>query len=189
MLGRGLATDLRFCERLTLRNMAGLVRYALLRLRYRNFRVGLFFVDRGADIRIGPRAQIQLGNRVRMMRDFTGSWHGQVTIGDDAFFNRGCHIAVHKALRIGNNCIFGEMVSIHDENHVVERGDRVFSERGHVSAPITIGNNVWVGAKATILPGVVIGDNAVIGAGAVVTRDVPAYAVAVGIPARVIREY
>lgn len=92
------------------------------------------------------------------------------------------------SLEIGDNSIFGERVSIHDENHVIGCGPEPIASRGWETAPIVIGKNVWVGSKATILQGVRIGDNAVIGANAVVTRDVPANSVAVGIPARVIRQ-
>lgn len=57
-----------------------------------------------------------------------------------------------------------------------------------IAKPITVGNNVWIGAHSTVLAGVTIGDNAVIGAGSVVTRDIPANVVAVGVPCRVMRE-
>jgi acetyltransferase-like isoleucine patch superfamily enzyme len=185
--GHGTATGWP-AARFTARNLAGLLRYLLLRLRYRNFRVGLFFVDRGADIRIGPAARVRFGRGTRFMRDFSGHFYGEVTIGANVFFNRGCNIVVHEALFIGDNCLFGEMVSIHDENHVAGRGPEPLSSRGFLTAPVVIGANVWVGAKATIVPGVHIGNNAIIGANAVVTRDVPANTVAVGIPARVVRE-
>lgn len=174
--------------RITLRHLTGLCRYLWLRLRFRHFRVGLFFVDRGADLWIGPHAEVRLGRGVRFMRDFTGHFYGRVEIGENVFFNRGCNIIVHESLFIGKNCLFGEMVSIHDENHVAGRGPEPLSSRGFVTAPVVIGQNVWIGAKATILPGVRIGDNAVIGANAVVTRDVPANCIAVGVPARVVRE-
>lgn len=175
-------------RRLTARNLSALYRYVWLRLRYRNLGVGVFFVDRGADIIIGSHAQISFGHGLRFMRDFTGHIYGRVTIGDGVFFNRGCHVVVHEGLSIGNHCLFGELVSIHDDNHIPGRGSEPIASRGVRTAPITIGDNVWVGAKATVLPGVSIGDNAVIGANAVVTRDIPANTIAVGIPARVVRE-
>jgi acetyltransferase-like isoleucine patch superfamily enzyme len=90
-------------------------------------------------------------------------------------------------LVIGDHCLFGEGVSIHDENHRGGRGDLPVARRGFTTAPIFIGRNVWVGAKATILQGVTIGDNAIVGAHAVVTRDVPANMLALGVPARVAR--
>lgn len=173
--------------RVSTRNLMGLGRYLVLRCRHRNLRVGLFFVDRGFDIQIEPHAVITFGHGVRFLRDFTGHFAGRVTIGHNVFFNRGCHVVAHESLVIGNNCLFGERVSIHDENHVPDSSPAPIVSRGFRTAPIIIGNNVWVGAKATILPGVTIGDNAVIGAHAVVTRDIPPNSVAVGIPARVIK--
>ena len=173
---------------LTVRNWAGFCRYILLRLRFHNLRVGLFFLDRGAHMDVGPNARIRFGRGVRFMRDFTGHFYGDVTVGDGVFFNRGCYVAAYSGLTIGNHCLFGEGVSIHDENHVVGRGFEPIATRGFEVKPIVIGNNVWAGAKATILQGVHIGDNAVIGANAVVTRDVPADTIVGGIPARVLRE-
>ncbi|MBC8076121.1 MAG: hypothetical protein H7Y32_08620 [Chloroflexales bacterium] len=79
------------------------------------------------------------------------------------------------------------MVSIHDENHIPGRGPEPIAQRGFRCAPVVIGRNVWVGAKATILQGVTIGDGAVVAAGAVVTRDVAAYTLVAGVPARPIR--
>ena len=172
--------------RLSARNVAGLWRYVLFRLRFRHLRVGLFYLDRGAFLLVGPNARVNFGKRVRFMRDFSCSFQGRVTIGNDVYFGRGCTLSAHEEIRIGDNCVFAEHVSIHDENHVM-RGSEPIAARGYVCAPIVIGNNVWVGAKATILQGVTIGDNAVIGANAVVTRNVPADSVAVGIPARVVR--
>lgn len=176
-----------FLSRLTLRNMLGLYRYVKFRVSYPQLRVGLFFVDRGYNIRFGPDAQVRFGVGVRFMRDCNIDFHRQVTIGNNVYFNRGCSIMSHRSLTIGDNCLFGEYVSIHDEDHVIGLGPEPISTRGFVSAPIVIGKNVWVGAKATILKNVTIGDNAVVAAHAVVTRDVPAGTIVGGIPARVIR--
>ena len=166
-------------------SLAYLWRYALLRWRYRALRVGFFAMERGASIGVAPQARLRFGRGIHMGRDFSGSFIGQVSIGDDVFFDRGCYVVARHALSIGDNCFFAEMVTIHDENHIVGRGSEPVAERGFTEAPVVIGNNVWVGPKATILQGVHIGDNAVIGANAVVTRDVPANTVATGIPARV----
>lgn len=97
-------------------------------------------------------------------------------------------MVVREGLSVGDHTLFGEGVSIHDDNHVAGRGPEPIASRGFEARPITIGANVWVGAKAVILLGVRIGDNAVVGAGAVVTRDVPACTVVAGVPARIIRE-
>ncbi len=177
-----------FIRRLTPHNLAGLSRYLALRLRYRRLRVGLFYIGSSGDIEVGPRAHVSFGPRLRIMRNFTGRFYGRVTIGDDVFFNEGCHVVVLEGLSIGNHCLFGEMVAIHDENHIPGRGPVPIVARGVVTSPIVIGNNVWVGAKSTILSGVHIGDNAVIGANTVVTRDVPPNVIVAGNPTRIIRE-
>lgn len=181
----GVATVIR---RFTPRNLAGLFRYLALRVRHRRLRAGLFYIGSGGDFQVGPRAHVSLGSGLRIMRNFTGQFYGRVTIGDDVFFNQGCHVVALEELRIGDHCLFGEMVTIYDENHIPGREATPIAARGIVTAPIVIGNNVWVGAKSTILQGVHIGDNVVVGANTVVTRDVPANVVVAGNPARVIRE-
>jgi acetyltransferase-like isoleucine patch superfamily enzyme len=92
-----------------------------------------------------------------------------------------------ESIEIGEDCLIAEMVSIRDHNHRFDRLDVPVRCQGMASAPIRIGRNVWIGGKATIIKGVTIGDNAVIGANAVVTHDVPANSIAVGVPARVIK--
>ena len=179
-------------RRLTWRNLAGLARWLRLRAASRGpLHSGLFFLDRGADLRIDPGAEVRIGGGVRIMRDFTGNWHGRVVIGDNVFFNRGCHTAVQRELTIGNGCLFGEKVSIHDEDHLfgAEYVAVPLPDRPMRTAPVRIGNDVWVGAKATIVAGVSIGDGAVIAAHSVVTRDVPPNTLVAGTPARVIRSW
>ena len=173
-------------RRLTYDNVRAMVRYLFLRVQYRNLNTGLFYIGSNSELMIGPSAHVHFGYGVEFMRDCTLHFQGEVNIGNKVFFNRACHIVSLQALTIGDCSIFGEKVSIHDENHDIE-DDSPLPERGMVTAPIIIGKNVWVGAKATILQGVTIGDNAVIGANAVVTRDVPPNSIALGIPARVIR--
>ncbi len=175
-------------RRLTYANLMAMCRYLILRARYQNlYSKGLFFMGSGADVRIDPTAQVTLGRSVQFMRDFTCHFAGDVRIADSVYFNRGCTVIALESLTIGEHTIFGERVSIHDENHVT-RGTGPIHARGFTTAPITIGSNVWVGANATILQGVTIGNNAVIGAHAVVTHDVPAGIVAVGVPAHASRE-
>lgn len=162
-------------------------RFAFLRLRHRNVVGGPVSIRSGADIRVGPRAKVAFGRYVRILPDFTARIEGRLRVGDDVFFNRGCYLSALDSVTIGDHCLLGEFVCIHDENHIPGTDDRPIAERGYDTAPVQIGNNVWIGAKATVLAGVTIGDNAVIGANAVVTRDIPAFAVAVGAPARVIK--
>ena len=139
-------------QRITPRSVAGFLRYIIVRLRFYNLRVGLFFLDRGCQINIGPNARIQFGHNICFMRDFTGYFTGNVTIGNEVFFSRELLYRVYNGLTIGNYCLFEEGVSIHDANHIVGTGSEPIASRGFVAKPIVIGNNVWVGAKATIFP-------------------------------------
>lgn len=173
-------------HRVTVDNLRAFLRYLFFHVRYPNLDAGLFYIGSNSQLSIEPDARVHFGHNVEFMRDCTLHFDGDVNIGHKVYFNRACHIIALEGLTIGDHSIFGEKVSIHDENHVME-GDLPISERGLVTAPIVIGSNVWVGAKATILQGLTIGDNAVIGAHAVVTHDIPANSVALGIPARVVR--
>lgn len=106
-----------------------------------------------------------------------------IALGDNVFINSGCCFQDQGGIYIGNNALIGHQVVIATLNHESDperRGDMT-------AAPVRIGNNVWVGAHATILPGVTIGDGAIIAAGAVVNRDVPERAVVGGVPAKVIK--
>lgn len=109
-----------------------------------------------------------------------------IVVGANSFIGTGSVISATSGIDIGADVLIAEYVTIRDQDHEFETA-RETRNAGMRSSPIRIGNNVWIGAKATITRGVTIGDNAVIGANAVVTKDIPANAVAVGVPARVIR--
>jgi acetyltransferase-like isoleucine patch superfamily enzyme len=108
---------------------------------------------------------------------------GKLAIGGDGFIGRGCVIVCREAIAMGANVLLGEYVTIRDQDH--RYGDEVpTKDNGFETAPIVIGHNVWIGAKATVLRGVTIGDDAVIAAGAVVNGDVAAGTIVGGVPAR-----
>lgn len=106
-----------------------------------------------------------------------------LTIGKNVFINTGCKIQDQGGVTIGDNSLIGHNVVLATLNHDLAAGHR----RDMHPSPIQIGKNVWIGANATVLPGVTIGDSAVIAAGAVVTRDVPENTVVGGVPARQIK--
>ena len=110
--------------------------------------------------------------------------YGQnITIGKDVFINTSCHFQDQGGITIGAGSLIGHCVVLATLNH-----EENPARRGDLHpAPIRIGENVWIGAHATVCPGVTIGDGAIVAAGAVVTRDVPANTVVGGVPARVIR--
>jgi acetyltransferase-like isoleucine patch superfamily enzyme len=149
---------------------------------------------------IGPRARlrgrphvvnrghIEIGDRVTLhshlvpieLQTVNG---GRIEIGHGTFVNYGTIVTAYDSVRIGCECLIGHHVTILDnsEHDVVHRG------RPGRSRPVDIGDRVWLCDRAIVLPGVRIGEGAVVGAGAVVTKDVPAWTLAAGNPARVIR--
>jgi len=112
---------------------------------------------------------------------------GRIIIGDNFFANYNVFIySRNNIVTIGNDCLFGPDVLVIDNNHSVGLG-QLIREQENTTAPIAIGNDVWIGAKSVILPGTVIGDGAVIAAGSVVNKDVAPYTVVGGVPAKFIK--
>jgi glycosyltransferase involved in cell wall biosynthesis len=109
---------------------------------------------------------------------FTGF---QFSIGDNSVINRQCYIDTREKLVIGNNVNISNQVYIQTATH-----DPYSPTFDYVKGPVSINDHAWIGARAVILPGVTIGEGAVVGAGAVVTKDIPPYAIAVGVPARIV---
>ena len=108
---------------------------------------------------------------------------GRIEIGDHTFINYGSSIAARASVKIGAHCLLGHYTFVMDnDQHDVVR-HTVLPQ----SAPVIIEDHVWIGSKAVILPGVRIGSRAVVGAGSIVTKDIPARCVAAGNPARVLR--
>ena len=117
---------------------------------------------------------------------FYCSYGQNIHIGDYVYLNYMCTILDNKEVHIGHHVMVGPVVQIYTAAHPLQVEARI---RGmEVAKPIVIEDNVWLGGGAIILPGVSIGRNAVVGAGAVVTRSVPASTIVAGNPARVIRE-
>ena len=107
-----------------------------------------------------------------------------IRVGKRVFVNEGCCFQDQGGITIGDGCLIGHQVVMATLDHVQDPDRRA----DMIPAPIVLGKNVWVGAHATILAGVTVGDNAVIAAGAVVTKDVPENTVVGGVPARVLKK-
>jgi len=144
---------------------------------------------RESDREIRRRILLQLfgkgGDTVWMQPPFYCDYGSHIELGERVFFNFNCVLLDVCPIKIGDFTLFGPSVQILTPVHPLEAGLRRKQEYGK---PIEIGSDVWVGGGALILPGVRIGSKTVIGAGSVVTRDVPAGVFAAGNPCRVIRE-
>lgn len=112
-----------------------------------------------------------------------------VEIGDRTLIGRGSHIVGHFSIRIGDDIQTGPYVYVTDQNHVYEDPDLPVGRQWPVESAVEIGSGSWLGTGVVVLPGARIGRNAVIGAGSVVTGEVPDLSVAVGAPARVVKRY
>jgi maltose O-acetyltransferase len=125
---------------------------------------------------VDARGRIQLGERVQFWegmipQELICAPGAELIIGAFSMFNYGASLRAERSIRIGERCMFGSFVHIHDRSR----------ER---TAPIVIGNDVWVAHGAIVEPGVTVGEGAVVSAGSVVTADVPPWSLAVGNPAR-----
>jgi maltose O-acetyltransferase len=127
-----------------------------------------------------------VGEEVTVRPPFYCDYGGNIAIGERTYVNYGCVLLDVAPIRIGAHCQIATGVHIVTATHPVDPEPR---RLGWESAePITVGDNVWLGSCAVVCPGVAIGDDTVVGAGAVVTRDLPAGVVAAGVPAKVLRE-
>lgn len=125
----------------------------------------------------------QLDETVIINPPFSTDFGKNIHIGPKVFINAGCQFQDQGGIWIGEGCLIGPQVVFATLNHGFAPDDR----QSLYHKPIHVGNNVWIGAHATILQGVTIGDNAVVAAGAVVTKDVAANTIVGGVPAKFIK--
>ncbi len=120
----------------------------------------------------------------RLFPPFYTDFGKNISIGKDVFINSGCHFQDQGGIRIGDGTLIGHNVVLATINHDLDPG----KNRKNRYAPIKIGNHVWIGSNATVLPGVTIGDWSVVAAGAVVRQDVPPMTVVGGVPAKILKK-
>ncbi len=152
------------------------------------------FASSGKTLRMGKgvvlmqkNAEITLGDRVLLHKNCKlSAWgtDGRATIK----IGSGTHIGDRTEIHAGQSVTIGDGCAISWDCCILDRDYHKLCSDKEVFSPVTIGNHVWIGCKATILKGVTIGDGAVVAAGSVVTRDVPPKSLVAGNPARVIRE-
>lgn len=151
----------------------------------------------GARIRMRGRpavvtnGSLTIGERTQLVSyvarlEIVVAYGATMKIGAHSLVNFGTSLVAHDSVTIGDHCLIGTHCMIMDSPfHNVEPDQRLAPPE---TAPITIGNNVWLASRVIVMPGVTIGDDSVVGIGSVVTKDIPPRSLAVGVPAKVIRE-
>lgn len=140
-----------------------------------NYEVGRINIGDGAYLIIGKNVNFHAGCKIDVLNN------SKLTIGNNVYFNLNTTLCCRDCIKIGDNCAISQNCVIRDSD--------VHQIQGVINhSPISIGNHVWIGTNVIILKGVTIGDNCVIGAGSVVTRNIPKNSVAAGNPAKVIKE-
>jgi acetyltransferase-like isoleucine patch superfamily enzyme len=170
-----------------------LVRYwRFLRFKLANPHVittGFVFIGRRVELFARPGyGRLVLGRWVHIGDGTSLRCHeGTLAIGDKVVFGRGNVVNAYLDISIGDTTIVADMVYVTDFDHVFADAERPIKDQGLVKAPVSIGDDVWLGTKVTVVRGTTVGNGCVIAANAVVTRDLAPYSIAVGVPARVIR--
>lgn len=151
------------------------------------------FRESGRNFLWTGRMKLYAGARFRLGTEnvFEGAYDvevkGLLSVGDNNYFNRNVKIACFERIEIGSDCLIADSVHFYDHDHRYEDMRRPIREQGYRTAPILVGNDVWIGAHAVILKGVSIGSGAIVAAGSVVTSDVQAHTIVGGVPAKLIK--
>jgi acetyltransferase-like isoleucine patch superfamily enzyme len=146
------------------------------------------FISLKSEIRLARNLDIGKKTRISSFVKIKAT-KGFIIIGENCTISSFCFIDADKGgVEIGDNVLLGPHVGIHGSNYNYESKEHLIINQGISSKGIKIEDDVWIGSHTTILDGVTLGKGAVIGAGAVVNRDIPPYSVAVGVPAKVKKE-
>ncbi len=143
------------------------------------------YIEIGSRTMVGPYVSLSAG----MAPGQEMVTNPVVRIGDRTLIGRGSHIVGHFSIDIGDDIQTGPYVYITDQNHVYTDPDVPIGKQWPTDVPVSIGSGSWLGTGVIVLPGANIGRNVVVGAGSVVTGDLPDHCVAVGSPARVVKLY
>lgn len=165
-------------------------RFAMLRLRHRNvITTGFVFLGRRVRLEARPGyGRIVLGRWIHVGDDCRIRCHeGTLAIGDKAVLGRDVTVNGYLDVEIGAACLIADSVFITDFDHRIDRMDLPVKDQGLVKTPVRIGPDCWIGMRASVLRGSVVGAGTVVGAGSVVRGRLPAGVVAAGAPARVLR--
>ncbi|HEY2043533.1 MAG TPA: acyltransferase [Jatrophihabitans sp.] len=170
-----------------------LLRYwRFLRFRIANPHIttaGFVFIGRGVELYARPGyGRLILGRWVHLGDGTSLRCHeGTLQIGDKVVFGRHDVVNCYLDVSVGAASIIADMVYIADFDHIFDNADVPIKDQGIAKSPVRIGADVWLGTKATVVRGSAVGQGSVVAANAVVTRNLPAYSIAAGVPARVLR--
>ncbi len=139
-----------------------------------------FEIKRGAKLVLGRWCWVGNGTKVRVHE-------GEVRVGAKTVLGQECTISCYKHVSVGRECILADRTMLIDFDHGMVEVERPIRLQGIYKRDVDVGHNCWIGYASCILRGATVGDNAIIGTGTVVTRDLPANAVAAGAPARILR--
>jgi len=127
----------------------------------------------------------RMGDRVQIESPFYCDYGENIEVGDRVFINFGCVLLDCAMIRLGDNVMLAPYVQLYTGHHPIDARERI--KGPELASPITIGENAWLGGGVIVCPGVTIGADTTIGAGSVVTKDIPPGVLAVGNPCRVVR--
>ena len=159
-----------------------------LRRAKRSAPIGPVFFGRGLQLQIAKGAKVKFGRFVWVGDGTKIRCHeGIVEIGPKTVMGQECTISAYRRVRIGEQSVIADRAMFIDFDHGIVEVERPIRQQGIYKQPVEVGSNCWIGYGAAVLRGVSVGDNSVLGTYALATSDVPANAVAAGVPARVIR--
>lgn len=138
-------------------------------------------------VTLGKGVSFGAFSQLRPSSQYGGILGEGCVIGDGSTFGPYAYIGCAGFIEIGSSCMFGPRVSLIAENHVIPEAGTLIKDAGVTRLGIKIGNDCWIGANSVILDGACIGDGSIIGAGAVVRGTIPPYSIAVGVPAKVVK--
>lgn len=143
------------------------------------------YIQIGRDVIVGPYCSLAAG----VMPGHVPLANPVITIGDRVLIGRGSGVVGHQSISIGDGVFTGHNVYVTDANHGYEDVTLTIGEQFAAPKPVVVGAGSWLGHGSIVLPGATIGEHVAVGAGSVVTGELPSFSVAVGSPARVVRHY
>ena len=147
------------------------------------------YIPNAEYISIGKHTTILSNSRIQVYNNLTGK-ESRVTIGDNCYLGFYLSILAGDSIIIGNDVLIASNVLITSEDHGMNPESEIpYMNQPLICKPVKIGDGTWIGERVSILPGVTIGKKCIIGTNAVVTKDIPDYSIAVGVPAKIIKKW